>query len=263
MHDYLNDHQKKCVLALEELKKICDKHGIEYFLLAGSTLGGVRHEGMIPWDDDIDIGLRYPHWKKIMEILPEELPEDFRYIDNIVSPDFPRHYGKILEGTEPCIDLFLLPEWDPHIISGGFRFRLHREYDAMYFRLLGSKKHPGYIMSLKTVCFRILEKLRDVCYLLMKKHLTVDSIKKKVMKNVLHYEGKHTGYYVNIFSIYSMKKELIPTDMLDHPSEVLFEGNSYPTVGDTDSYLKNLYGDYMKLPPEKEQFAAHAHLHFS
>ena len=59
-----------------------------------------------------------------------------------------------------------------------------------------------------------------------------------------------------------MKKELIPAYMLDKPSEMLFEGKRYPTVGDTDSYLKKLYGDYMKLPPDKERYAVHGHLHF-
>lgn len=55
-----NDLREVQMIELEmllELDRICRKYDIQYFLLAGTVLGAVRHKGFIPWDDDIDVGI--------------------------------------------------------------------------------------------------------------------------------------------------------------------------------------------------------------
>lgn len=60
---------------LREFKRICDEHGLTYYLWAGSMLGAVRHEGIIPWDDDIDVAMPREDFEKFFLIAPAELPE--------------------------------------------------------------------------------------------------------------------------------------------------------------------------------------------
>lgn len=60
---------------LEILMGICEKHGLRFFLVGGSMLGAVRHNGFIPWDDDIDVGMPRKDYNKLRKILADDLPE--------------------------------------------------------------------------------------------------------------------------------------------------------------------------------------------
>lgn len=57
---------------LEKFKNICKKYNIHYFACAGTLLGAARHSGFIPWDDDIDVLLMWPDYKKLLEVAPRE-----------------------------------------------------------------------------------------------------------------------------------------------------------------------------------------------
>ncbi len=59
---------------LEAVMDICDRNGLQYFADGGTLLGAVRHQGFIPWDDDIDLGMKREDYMKLVQILPRELP---------------------------------------------------------------------------------------------------------------------------------------------------------------------------------------------
>ncbi|SFL40782.1 lipopolysaccharide cholinephosphotransferase [Lachnospiraceae bacterium KH1T2] len=62
---------------LAEIDRICIKYNIEYFADWGTLLGAVRHGGFVPWDDDLDIGMKRAEYVKFRAVADKELPDNY------------------------------------------------------------------------------------------------------------------------------------------------------------------------------------------
>ena len=88
-------HQLKMLEMVKELDRICKKHNIPYFLYGGTLLGAIRHNGFIPWDDDLDVGLRHKDYVKLMKVLPQELPEHIALQTNKTDKNYFYFFAKL------------------------------------------------------------------------------------------------------------------------------------------------------------------------
>ena len=71
----LRRQQMRMLEILLEVDKICKKHDIRYWLSSGTLIGAMRHNGFIPWDDDLDIEMMRADYLRLMKVLPSELPD--------------------------------------------------------------------------------------------------------------------------------------------------------------------------------------------
>lgn len=80
---------------LKVIEDICTKHNLRYFAERGTLLGAVRHQGYIPWDDDLDIAMLRDDYEKFLEIVKDELPEEFVLLDMYVEPEWENPFARI------------------------------------------------------------------------------------------------------------------------------------------------------------------------
>ena len=102
MHnDVLRKLQLTQVEMLKEIRRVCEKLNIQYFLIDGTLLGAVRHKGFIPWDDDLDIAMTRPEYDKFVKFAPNELSTEY-FLQNWHSdPAYALPYSKLLmNGTK-------------------------------------------------------------------------------------------------------------------------------------------------------------------
>ena len=90
---YVADHLRACQLKqlsiLEEVDRICKKHGIGYWLDGGSLLGAVRHGGFIPWDDDFDIALPRDDYEQFLALAKEKLSDRYLLMNFEENNNYP------------------------------------------------------------------------------------------------------------------------------------------------------------------------------
>ena len=79
------EHKETLIKMLDFINKICVKNNINYTLIGGSLIGAVRHKGIIPWDDDIDIGLLHDDYVKLLELLRKNENQEFKLFDDCVD----------------------------------------------------------------------------------------------------------------------------------------------------------------------------------
>lgn len=92
------------LVELDILKKfdaMCEKHGLQYFAAFGTALGQVRHTGIIPWDDDIDVGMMRKDYERLRELVPLEFGDGYTLLNGQTDPRYPFMTSRIMKkGTE-------------------------------------------------------------------------------------------------------------------------------------------------------------------
>ncbi len=250
----LKDCQIRLLKIAKEFDKICRRHGIKYYIVAGSLLGAVRHKGFIPWDDDMDFCVPIEKYEELIHVLEKELPFPFRVCRYWNTIGCVTEFAKI-DDTTTCID-------DPRLSLDineqlGINvdiFPLNRfnkdNSDVKRLKKLLFWKHKIYIESSTGEEYKHYVKkiLRFICPLSLRQFQ--DRIYELMMSIN---EG---DLLANLFSPYG-EKEFMPTYYYGEPVEYQFEDTKLLGPSKPHEYLTQLYGDYMQLPP-KEKRKAHA-----
>ena len=119
--DYLVTKEIKKVWAvelelLERFDEVCRKHQLTYYAAYGTLIGAARHQGFVPWDDDIDLFMFRDDYMKLLKIGPEEFTQPF-FLQNIYTDIMIRPYAKLRDSRTTAIEH---PDMDVNYNQGIF-----------------------------------------------------------------------------------------------------------------------------------------------
>lgn len=248
----IEEIHKRILKIAEVFDRICSEHSIPYYMLGGSMLGAIRHKGFIPWDDDMDFGVPFENYSKLLKILEKELPDGMRCctFENCKAVVYP--FIKI-EDIETVID-------DPRI-NLPINEKLGINIDV--FPLVACEKYgkdaarARKLLRLQTLLFidsadggkakALVKRILRIITPFGKEYLC-----KKMLSTIS--EMKTGEDIANVFGRWGIK-ESISKEWYGENVRHVFENLKLCGFKEYDKYLTQMYGDYMQLPSKSQQVA--------
>ncbi len=261
--DYLPKLHNCQLIIAREIKRLCDKHNIKYFIIAGTLLGAIRHGGFIPWDDDMDVGMLREDYEKFIKVAKTELGGDFFLQTSETDKNYGLPFAKILLNDTVLVEASAGSDAKKGIFVDVFPFDVAPENEAdrenhnkktyIYKRLLLAKLNYN-------VCAKNDYVKRAVYFILkiMSGFYSHDKLVQKLESEITRYNNSKTEDIVNIGGAYGYKKETIKADWVRDTVEIPFEDMTLSAPVDYIKYLETFYGDYMTPPPEDKRYNRHS-----
>ena len=246
---------------LKEVHRVCEDNGIRYFLSDGTLIGAVRHNGFIPWDDDLDIGMLREDYEKFIDFAPEKFGKEFCLQIYKTDCGYGYQYGKVLlSGTK----------WIEHVATHTTRLyagiyidifpydkiptgRLKQEFLSFTYKFWKSQ----VLIKQKYVFYRDIHGFFHKSYFIVKKAIgllfSLDYLVKKRDSICIRYKDRDKNFCITKYGGNFWKNQNRYESFANLVLHT-FEDSEFYIPSDYDSILTNLYGDYMTLPPlEKRQ----------
>ncbi len=257
MREILLEEAKKIELdILIDIANFCDTHGLRYYLAYGTLIGAIRHKGFIPWDDDIDITMPRADYNEFLRTYNAE-GKIYRVIDprtNIACHTFAKVIDTRTVKIEPMVNYKETLGIDVDIFPLDGMPESDKEYNRWYNQLYRLyKKHTYSVMTPNSKSWWQNFKLRI-------RRFGVPQREKLLKKTeALHkpYPYENSTYVGAIECQWSWRKDRTKKDAYESTVDVEFEGLRFKAPIGYDTVLRNIYGDYMQLPPEEKRVTHH------
>ena len=241
---------------LDEIHSVCVQNGIRYSLAFGTLIGAIRHQGFIPWDDDIDIMMPREEYERFVRVWEQSEHDDFLLQRYDTTPDIPNNFSKVRKNHTA----FIQTEQEKHVLYHKGVFVDIFPFDAVAGGWLSRKLQLA-------ACSVSLLYSRGYCSgkgglsgfveraLLLAPKSKYRALQLRMEKSAFRWKDHSNGWFSAC--TYNACRIVFPADLFDEIIEISFNGKKYYAVKNADTFLRIQYGDYMQLPPEEERVLKH------
>ena len=263
-------YKKILLQTMKDFIEICNNNNIEYIAAYGTVLGTVRHKGLIPWDDDIDVYMTRDNYQNFLNLKSKLIDTKYEILDyytkNYYLPyaKFSNKNTTIWEKKElPCIvgvfiDIFPLDEVSINTQEvSNLKKQYRKTWDKYYYRYIRKQTTKTIVKDLFE--FKLLNIAKYIFNntigqlfrnIVFKHFLQLENEIKKIKGEKFMYYATHTK---------SLEKSTYPKSWIYNTIEMPFENFKIRIPKQYDQYLKQEYGNYMQLPPKEYQISHHFH----
>ena len=259
---YTNEQLKKIqdieIEIAREIVRVCEKNDISFFTIGGTTLGAIRHNGFIPWDDDMDIGMCRKDYDRFLSVAPQQLSNGFIIQHYQFEQRTPTYHAKVMKTGTQFVESYAERIAIPHCVFVDimpFDNIPSDQGEVNKYRRSVKRTHQLFIAKSvwKTSLTRGVKKyLYTVLRIIL--HILLKPVPKKYLYKKLEQElRKYNGIETERMSSRGLevfecnKMDVFPT--VKHQ----FESLVLPIPRNAERLLKHQYGDFMKLPPENQR----------
>jgi len=258
--DKLKQLHKIEVTILKEIDRICKEHNLRYYVGEGTLLGTIRHQGFIPWDDDIDICILRKDFERFREACAKELDKKFFYQSHETEKEYYLWFDKIRYNNTIFKEVFLAK----HNIHHGVYidiFPMDNVPDDYYLRKKQRKIYQFYrkIVQAKYGGLRFRQGKKKIGAILIRVltfFVPLEYAYRKGTSALVKYKDAETAA-VQMMVDSERVDTILPKKYYIKTQRKKFEDISVPVPIEHDKVLSAWYGDYMKLPAEKDRKYQH------
>lgn len=241
----LKEVQLKLLEAMNDIDCFCKKKSINYYMLCGSVLGAIRHNGFIPWDDDIDIGMYRCDYQQFIDVMYEL---EGKYIVSYMNKNIPAPIIRIcLKDTYICtkklnkikkeniyIDIFPLDNVPSDQEKKNVQIKKLNFYKKVLYYKNYCNKAKNIFKNFGKQVIHLTLKLVSNKWLL-----------KKIDVAMRISENENSELVCSMASQYSYEKQSFSKNIYGLPISLPFENKNFLFPQNYELYLTQLYGDYM------------------
>ncbi len=256
----LNKAHQLMLKILKEVHRVCEENNIKYFLSDGTLLGAIRHNGFIPWDDDLDLGMVRSEYEKFRAIAQQKLGPEYIMQDYSTDKGFALPFIKIILKDTEWIEKSA--EKTDRKYTGLFidifpydKIPLEKKQQEKHRKEYAFVKHLLYIKLRYKLLKDVKGLPRKVYYILKAVIAFFIPLKTLVEKRnalCVKYESLEKDFTLTKYGG-NFYRNQNPFDSFYYTELHVFENEQFYIPKAYDSILTNLYGDYMQLPPPEQR----------